>query len=415
MSDTPEVLAPVRQPVRSRRGRRIMGLILAVLIILLLAGSFLLYRIISGPIGSRAGVAGTDAGGLTWVRSIYGMSDRVEDQLDLVNAAVPGADGSIWVIDASKRSLIRFTPDGRYVESITGPTEQPLGAPSRFAISPDGSFYVCETPSDAIRVLNPDGTEGNSILIPQPLSVAVSDDMIVVGSIAGFAILNMDGEPQQVIGTRGKGDDQFDYVHGVAIGQDDTIYVADSFNNRLSAWDRDGNRLWIRRTGTPGNSAQFDEKEGLVTQDTSDSVLPEPERLQLPLGMTLDGAGRIVVIDMFESAIAVFDPEDGAFIGKYGVTGPEDGEFFYPQSIGYDPARDWFTVADSLNNRVQVVRIPGSSGGGGAVEAVRRLMAGPVRACLFPLALLLLALVGWFVSRVVRKRRPVADEQRESS
>jgi hypothetical protein len=123
----------------------------------------------------------------------------------------------------------------------------------------------------------------------------------------------------------------------------------------------------------------------------------------------VDGAGRVVVIDMFECALAVFDPADGSLIGKYGDYGDEDGYFFYPTSVSYDPARDWFTVADNLNNRVQVVRVPGSAGDGAAVATIRRALAGPLRACLLPLALLLLAIVVWAVTRSrrtkVRKRQ----------
>lgn len=408
MSDTATVETTTK--VRSRRGRRILGLILAVLILLLGLASFLLYRLVAGPAGD-VNADGGGGEGLTWVRSIYGMSDALEDQLDRSQAAVPGPDGSIWVVDSVHRSLMRFTPDGRFVEAVRGPEELPLNSPSRFAIDSDGTFYVCETTDDVVRVIGPDGQERDSFLIPEPVSVAVDEDTIVVGSVAGFAILNKQGEPQHVIGTRGKGDEQFDYVHGVAIAENGTIFVADSFNNRLSAWTKDGDQLWIRRTGAPGNNAAMvDDK--LVAQETSDSVVPEDQRLQLPLNLTIDGAGRVVVIDMFESAIAVFDPEDGSFIGKYGEIGPDDGEFFYPQSISYDVQRDWFTVADSLNNRVQVVRIPDSAGGNAANAAVQRVLSGPLRACLFPLALILLALIVWGITRAVRNRSAAPDAEK---
>ena len=130
----------------------------------------------------------------------------------------------------------------------------------------------------------------------------------------------------------------------------------------------------------------------LTSKPPSDTVLKGDDVLQLPLGLTVDGAGRVVVIDMYDCAMAVFDPKTGKFIGKYGDVGAEDGQFFYPVSVSYDPGRDWFTVADALNRRVQIVRIPGSSSGAGsAAAAVSRAVASPWRACVFPLLLLLLA------------------------
>ena len=191
----------------------------------------------------------------------------------------------------------------------------------------------------------------------------------------------------------------------MAIGENGNIYAMDSWNNRLSAYDPTGKRLWIKRTGKPNNNAQTEDGGPLTIPEQKDVDLKGTDQMQLPLGMTIDGAGRLVVIDMFEGTLNVFNPENGDFIAKYGETGPDDGEFFYPVSVGYDKARDWFTVADALNNRVQVIRLPDSAGAGGTQAAVRRALAGPLRACLFPFLLLILALIAYIVYRSIQKRR----------
>jgi len=408
MTDTAETgvqETPAAAP-KSRRGRRIMAVILAALLLLLGLTGYLLFRLVATPGGSTQG--DVDTGGLTWVRSIYGMTEKADDQLERAQAAVPGLDGAIWVIDSVHRSVMRFTPDGRFTNAVTGPTATPLDQPARFAIGPDGLFYVTEPMGDAVAVLDGNRDAG-SFRIPKPVSVAVSEDRIVVGTMAGFAILDKQGKPLKVIGTRGQGDDQFDYVHGVAIGEDGKVYVVDSYNNRLSAYDRNGKRLWIVRTGRPANQAKVVD-DSLATQDPGDVDYKGDSALQLPLGLTMDGAGRLVLVDMFDCSIVVVDPKDGSFIAKYGEVGSNDGQLFYPQSISYDSARDWFTVADSLNNRVQVVRLPDSSSTGGALAAARRGLAGPLRACLFPFLLIVLALITYAVVRTVRKRR----ENRES-
>ncbi len=389
--------------VRSRRGRRILTFVLIVLLLTLGIAVNLLYRLVGAPGGAPVAA---DSGELQWIRSIYGMSDAPEDQLYMVQAAVPDSDGSIWVTDGEHGMLMRFGPSGQFIETVDGTAEAPLFAPARLAVGPDGLVYACETMSDLVRVVDRDGNEAGSFAIPQPVSVAVDEEHIVVGSVSGFAILNKQGEPLHIIGSRGKGDLQFDYVHGVAISEDgQTVYVTDSYNNRLSAYTIEGERLWMIRAGKPGNGAEMVGGK-LTVGEATDAALEGEDQLQLPLGLTLDGAGRIVVVDMFECALAVFEP-DGTFVAKYGVAGADDGQFFYPVSVSYDEDRDWFTVADNLNNRVQVVRIPGS-GGEGAAAAVRRALSGPLRACIPPFLLLILALT---ISLFVRARRKRAAQE----
>lgn len=401
MSDSAAVVGPEqRGPVKSKRGRMILGLILTVLIILLLAAAFFLVRLIA-PSGERA-VNDDDLKGITWVRSIYGISSAPEEQFFNVQAAVPGDNGSVWVVDGNMWALAEFTADGRYVKSVRGPEDEPLLGFGRFDIGPDGRFYICDIASDAIRVLDSEGKEAGSFGVPRPTSIAIGKERIAVGTVQGVAILDMEGKPLQVIGSRGKGEDQFDYVHGVAIDDEDNVYAVDSYNNRIRAYDKDGKELWAVLGGQPGNTA--DMVEGMLRPtENPDGALAGAEALQLPLGATIDGAGRLVVVDMFESSLVVFDTKDGSFIAKYGDIGAEDGQFFYPVSVDYDSRHDWFTVADQMNDRVQIVRIPGSSNGDVA-QAVRRGLAGPLRACLLPLLLLLVAIVVAVVRRLLRKR-----------
>lgn len=402
---------------KSHLGRRIMALVLAVLILLLGLLTYLLYGLLVVPGGAKSRPAAeASADGLTWVRSIYGTSDQVKDLFGQTVAAVPGTDGSIWITEANTRGLVHFSSDGRYLQTLESvDTSAPLQSPSRIAVGPDGLLYVCETALDMVRVLRPDGTEEGSFTVPQPVSVAVSEDRIAVGSVYGFAILEKTGQPIKVFGSRGKGDDQFDYVHGIAFDGDGNVYVTDSYNNRLSAYDRHGNRLWLVNAGSPANTASFE--GGMLTpSETTGTVLSGDSALQLPLGLAVDGSGRVVVSDMYECALAVFDAKTGKFIGKYGEPGADDGQFFYPVSVAYDAGHDWFTVADAFNKRVQIVRIPNSSRGIGVVATINRSLAGPLRACVFPLLLILLAFVVWFVVRFVRRRAEEgAKETRVSS
>lgn len=422
MTDTPGAAAgraATPAPAKARRGRQIMAVVLVILIALLGLSSYLFYRIVTPP--KRLAAAGvslpaSDAAALEWVRSIYGRSSKLGDGFGQTQSAAPAADGSIWITDTIYRQIQHFTSDGRFLGAINSrDASAPLIAPSRITVGPDGLIYIVETTQDKIRVLSPDGTDQGTMNIPQPVSIAVSGDRIVVGAVSGFAILDATGKPIKVVGERGKEDGQFDYVHGVAIGANGDIYVTDSYNNRLSAYDHNGKRLWIVRTGAPANSANL-VNNMLATRETSDTKLPAADAMQLPLGLTIDGAGRLVVADMYDSTLAVFNAKDGKLIGKYGEIGADDGQFFYPVSINYDPGRDWFLVADAMNKRIQIVRIPGSQAGGGAVAAVvNRSLAGPLRACVLPLLLLLLIIIAGVVWRVMNRRKAAAAAEGAAS
>ena len=158
----------------------------------------------------------------------------------------------------------------------------------------------------------------------------------------------------KVIGKQGKAVGQFQGVRGVSIGKDGTIYVVDQYNNRVSAYDKDGGRKWIVVTGLPGNEKPV-KKSTLPTQGTA------PAAMQIPGGMTIDGAGRLVIADPFGFDLTALNGRDGSLNAKYGAPGNVDGQFIYPSSVAYDSSRDWFAIADKGNQRVQIVRLPGSA------------------------------------------------------
>jgi len=127
--------------------------------------------------------------------------------------------------------------------------------------------------------------------------------------------------------------------------------------------------------------------------------------VDLPQDVELDSSGQLYALDAFDFSIMRLDNATGRILGKWGTPGEKDGQFMYPTGLAYDAARDWFAVADTANNRVQIVRIEGT--GGGAGQAVTRAMSSPFRVCAIPLAALL---VGIAIILVTRKREEDRDE-----
>ena len=397
---------------RIRRLRRILTGALIVLVVLLLLAFVFVLRIFQ-PVGKVATTA--EAGGIEWVRSIYGWGNTRDQQLGAPQSVAIGRNGLVWVTDAGMARVMSFKPDGSFNSLLhqgpRGSSPEALSFPSSIAVDEDGAVYVGDMTASEVVVMTPDNEVTQRIQVPRPQSVAVRGDRLVVGSSPGFVIMTKSGEVLKVLGTEGTGDDQFSGVAGLAIAPDGTIFVVDQYNNRVSAYDTNGNRKWIRTTGKPGNQTTL--------QQSMESSTTEGG-MQLPSGITVDGAGRLVVVDAFGFNLVVLDPTDGHWLASYGDAGVEDGNFVYPSGIAYDPARDWFAVADTSMNRVQLVRIPGS--GGSPLAGVNRTLLGPVRACLVPLALLLVVLVAAFIYGRVRRRRAegygaedVADEDVEAA
>jgi PQQ-like domain len=410
MTDTP-TQSPEPQGWREAERRRILRTrrtlvaVLVVLVILLLIASYALLQIFQ-PVGRVASVK--EAEGLTWVRSIYGWGKTTDEQFWGPQGVAIGPDGIIWATTQGQNRVVGFNPDGTFSAMLyQGPQGDPkypnsLNYPVAVAVDPSGLIYIADQTRSRVWVMTRDNRIVRSIFVPAPASLAVSNDRLVVGSASGFVIMTPTGQVIKVLGTLGKGIDQFEGVRGVAIGADGTIYAVDQYNNRVSAYDRQGKRKWIVATGSPGNQKP-------VSSSMSPTGTKEPANMQVPAGLAVDGANRLVVVDPFGFDLTVLNPKDGSLIAKYGAAGTLDGQFVYPSDVFYDPTRDWFAVTDTGNARVEIVRLPNS--GATRASAVSRALAGPLRACIIPLLLIFLAIVAGIVYRVLSRRRKKKSEK----
>ncbi|MDR3687085.1 MAG: NHL repeat-containing protein [Coriobacteriia bacterium] len=384
---------------RIQRTRRTLVAVLVVLVILLLIASYALVQIFQPP----GRIATTqEAQGVTWVRSIYGWGNGPDQQFWGPQGTAIGPDGTIWATTQGQNRVVGFNPDGSFNAMLyQGPAGDPkypnaFTFPVAVAVDPAGLIYIADQPRSTVWVVTRDNKIVRSIFVPTPSSLAVTNNRLVVGSASGFVIMTPSGQVVKVLGTQGKGIDQFQGVRGVAIGNDGTIYVVDQYNNRVSAYDTNGKRKWIVNTGSPGNKKQ-------VSASTVATTSGQPANMQIPAGLTIDGAGRLVIADPFGFDLTVLSSKDGRLIAKYGAPGTIDGQFVYPSSVAYDSFRDWFVVADTQNARLQIIRIPNSGGSAGA--SVSRALSGPLRACIIPLLLIILAIIAGIIYRIVKRRR----------
>jgi len=383
------------------RNARIILTIVAILLILLLltACAFL---------GSYLGLFGSgkasDTGDVRWIRSIYSIGPNAGDQISPGRGAVGPRGAYYYITDQGNGRIIRLSPNFQVEEVLYGAKSDrplPFYLPSGIAIAPDGDIVITRITYDDFWVMDSKGNFRFQMPYPSPSAVAVNAEMIVVGGLGGFAAYQRDGTPIGFIGFEDavKDPDGFDHINGLWLDDANNVYVADTSNNRLSKYDVEGNRLWLVEIGPPGNIGI----DSNIGQNLAALREKYPSMNQYPMQLTMDGAGRLMVIDYLDFSIAAFDPSDGSFIDKWGEFGEQDGQLYYPSGLGYDPAQDAFLITETGIGRAQLISIPES--GGSAFNAAQRLIRGPLSMCVIPLFILIIGLILYTVIRNMRKRR----------
>ena len=124
------------------------------------------------------------------------------------------------------------------------------------------------------------------------------------------------------------------YPTFAAATNDGCILVNDALNYRIRRYNADGDLL--ASFGHEGDS---------------------PGSFARPKGVSVDSDGHLYVVDNLFDNIQVFDPE-GRLMLVVGASGQDAGQFWSP--AGIDIAGDTIYVADTHNNRIQILHYLGA-------------------------------------------------------
>ncbi|MCL2024303.1 MAG: NHL repeat-containing protein [Coriobacteriia bacterium] len=379
-------------------GRVALIVALITLLFLMALAAALLFFLTGG-----LGGGGRTVAGVTWIRSIYGTGPEQHQQHSPGDAHPAPSGSRMFVTDQFGMRIIEYDHNGMYHGSFGGPDTLPY--PSNLAIAADGTKYIAMQTHDRIVIYDSNNNQIGAIELPEsPFSVAVNQDMLLVGMRGAFGAFELDGTEIGYVGSFGNGEFQFDNISGVALDNNNNAYIVDTFNNRISKYDPAGERIWIHRTGVPRNAGM----NIALEEDLEVSRELFPSNMQMPMGATIDAANRLVIVDMMDFSIAAFDMETGEFIDKWGTFGEADGALHYPNQIEYHRGEDVFYIVETALGRVQIVSLPGS--GGGLLTQLNRNLAGPLGACLLPVLLIIVIATAYYVARkIMRKRAEEAE------
>jgi len=229
-------------------------------------------------------------------------------------------------------------------------TEGPgaLRKPIGIAVDSNGNIYVADNTARTVVVFDKDGNYikhiGNRGLLSRPSGVAVSPDnsrvyVIDTGGVDTqehhlFIFSNNTGELERTVGTRGKGEGEFNLALQVTTANDGTVYVTDAGNFRVEAFtpngdfklafgkvgrktgnfarpkgiatDKDGNIYVV--DSAFGNFQIFNDKAELLMFIGERGERDIPGRYMLPAGIAVDEDGRVYIVDQFHRKVDIFRP-----------------------------------------------------------------------------------------------------------
>lgn len=266
--------------------------------------------------------------------------------------------GRVYVTDTLKRAILMFDVAGRQFKTIGTEGPGALRKPIGIDVSSAGEIYVADNTARSVVVFDKNGKYlkhiGNRSILNRPSGVAVSPDnskvyVIDTGGIDTqehhlYIFNNRTGELERTVGSRGKGEGEFNLALQVTTAKDGTVYVTDAGNFRVQAFKPNGDfKLTFGKVGRKtgnfarpkgiatdnigniyvvdsafGNFQIFNDKAQLLMFIGERGERDAPGRYMLPAGIAVDEDGRVYVVDQFHRKVDIYRPasirEDQGFL-----------------------------------------------------------------------------------------------------
>ncbi|MET7391787.1 NHL repeat-containing protein [Streptomyces sp. NPDC005529] len=248
-----------------------------------------------------------------------------------------GRDGTVYIADAYNHRIRRITSDGVITtlagtgqngySGDNGPAHQAqLYYPHSLAVGSDGTVYVADMSNHCIRRITLDGT------------------ITTLAGTGGPGYSGDNGPAHQA---------QLYYPTSVAVGPDGTVYIADTYNERIRYVAVDGTITTLAGTGEPGYSG--------------DNGPAHQAQLCYPVGLAVGPDGTVYIADTSNHRIRHV-ALDGTITtlagtgrnGYGGDNGPgREAQLQYPTGVAVDPDGTLY-IADTSNHRIRHVALDGT-------------------------------------------------------
>jgi glucose/arabinose dehydrogenase len=314
--------------------------------------------------------------------------------------------GNVYVADTGNARVVKLDSAGAWITSWRGPDVDRMGTPMGITVTND-TVYLADAGKRRVRVFTTMGTqirsmEANGSCNFSQVRDADADALgnVYVANYTNNDILKLSptGTCLTKWGTKGTGPGQFKNPYGVRVATDpvlgtQSVYVADSNNNRMQQFHTNGNYitqvggsggptdpgtlfglrrlavaadgdLWaadmwawrLERWDRTASGYSYVQTIGAVGPPLVDNAVFNEVR-----GLDFAADGTIFAMDTINERIVRMTPQ-GAIIGGCGERGWDPGEFNWPRGLAVDDATGDVWLADTKQSRLQIVRPDCSNG-----------------------------------------------------
>jgi DNA-binding beta-propeller fold protein YncE len=344
----------------------------------------LLATIGNGTLGLPGGVA-LDSAGNIFVSEKFGVvkkydpsgnlqialnsTGKGEDQFEGPRGIAIDSKDNLYIADGGRHRIQVYDPSGTYIGTIGSEISQQATA--------NLTQFHKNDPALPLSYLH----------LPFDTKIDSKGNVWVVDTVNN-RIQKFDSSGKFVLNIgRSEGDrpgpqeGSFNRPRSLAIGSNDTIYVADTYYSRIQVFDNNGK--FIRTFGTLGSDlGQLGNPSGIAVDRTTGNVYVADSgnaRIQVfspdgkalfefptrseaiePYFSYIDSSGILLVSDNAQHKVHKFNSSSGHHISDFGGLGTEPGSFRGPRGIATDSEGNIW-VADNYNNRVQKFDSDGNS------------------------------------------------------
>ncbi len=257
------------------------------------------------------------------------------------------AQGNLYVVDSQNHRVVKLGPNGEHLLTIGGQGNAPgqFNEPWSVAVDAEGYIFVADTWNHRIQRFSPDGQfetmwgifgdiggimPGDPNLFYGPRDIAIDDSgYLYVTDTGNKRVIAFDRDGKYINQWGGPGADNGRFLEPVGIARDGegNFYVADTWNRRIQKFDKAFNYL-----------AQWP-----IAGWEGESVVNKPY-------LAADAAGNVYATDPEMYRIIKFDTK-GTVLAVWGQFGVDRNSLNLPTGIAVDGQGNIY-VSDSSNHRI---------------------------------------------------------------